>query len=235
MLLQLDAGNTRIKWRLYNQTKVAAAGSDLRQALQEKPEWLASVQEVWVSSVHTEQDTWIKSIFSIALFAQSQVSCAGLSNSYEDVHKMGVDRWLAMLAVWQRQPNQSHIVIDAGTAITLDIIDEFGRHVGGYICPGFNLMKSSLLSGTKKVWAEDEWQLGRAPGNRTQLCVDHGIQDMVACWLEHHRALQPAAQITLTGGDGPRLGSLLAEKVSHQTDLVLDGLAVYFQHTKADK
>ncbi len=235
MRLQLDAGNTRIKWRVYDQAKVVAAGSDLRQTLEDKPEWYLSLKEVWVSSVHTEQDTWIKSIFPMAFFAQSQVNCAGLSNSYEDVHKMGVDRWLAMLAVWQRQPDQTHIVIDAGTAITLDIIDGFGRHVGGYICPGFNLMKGSLLNGTKKVWAEDEWQLGRAPGNRTQLCVDHGIQDMVACWLERHCTLQPDAKITLTGGDGPRLSALLTKKISYQADLVLDGLAVYFQYKKADK
>lgn len=133
-----------------------------------------------------------------------------------------------MLAAWSKFPDQSHIVIDAGTALTLDVIDEFGRHVGGYICPGFSLMKSSLLGGTKRVMAEGDWQIGRALGSSTQDCVDHGVQDMVACWLEHHRALQPNARIWVTGGDGQRLVSLLAEPVLFEADLVLDGLQIHF-------
>lgn len=228
MRLEIDAGNTRAKWRVCDHRGVFDSGTDLQEALLERPSWQSLVEAVWVSSVHDEQNEWISKVFPQAQFAKSQVSHQGLSNSYEDVHKMGVDRWLAMQAAWSKSPDHAHIVIDAGTALTLDIIDEFGRHVGGYICPGFNLMKSSLLDGTKRVMAEDEWKIGRAPGNSTQDCVDHGVQDMVACWLEHHKALQPNAQIWVTGGDGHRLVSLLAEPVQFEVDLVLDGLQVHF-------
>lgn len=228
MRLEVDAGNTRAKWRACDHRGIFDSGKDLQAALAEKPSWKALVEDVWVSSVHDEHNEWVLQVFPQAQFAKSQVSQGGLSNSYEDVHKMGVDRWLAMLAAWSKYPDQSHIVIDAGTALTLDVIDEFGRHVGGYICPGFSLMKHSLLGGTKRVMAEDEWQVGRALGNSTQDCVDHGVQDMVACWLEHHRALQPTARIWVTGGDGQRLVSLLAEPVLFEADLVLDGLQIHF-------
>ena len=228
MRLEVDAGNTRAKWRVCDHRGIFDSGKDLQAALAEKPSWKALVEDVWVSSVHDDQNEWILQVFPQAQFAKSQVSQSGLSNSYEDVHKMGVDRWLAMLAAWSKFPDQSHIVIDAGTALTLDVIDEFGRHVGGYICPGFSLMKSSLLGGTKRVMAEGDWQIGRALGNSTQDCVDHGVQDMVACWLEHHRALQPNARIWVTGGDGQRLVSLLAEPVLFEADLVLDGLQIHF-------
>ncbi len=228
MRLELDVGNTRTKWRLCDDYSVFESGLDLQQEIVLQPWWLSVVELVWVSSVHDEQNELIVSTFPNAQFAKSQVSHHGLSNSYQDVHKMGVDRWLAMLAVWSQKPEQAHIIIDAGTAITLDIIDELGRHVGGYICPGFNLMKASLLGGTKQVLAQGDWQFGRALGNNTQLCVDHGIQDMVACWLEHHRALQPNACIWVTGGDGQRLVSLLSSSVVFDADLVLDGLQVYF-------
>ena len=181
MRLEVDAGNTRAKWRVCDHRGIFDSGKDLQAALAEKPSWKALVEDVWVSSVHDEHNEWVLQVFPQAQFAKSQVSQSGLSNSYEDVHKMGVDRWLAMLAAWSKCPDQSHIVIDAGTALTLDVIDEFGRHVGGYICPGFSLMKHSLLGGTKRVMAEDEWQVGRALGNSTQDCVDHGVQDMVAC------------------------------------------------------
>ncbi len=228
MRLEIDAGNTRAKWRACDHRGVFDSGKDLQSALDDKPSWLSLVEEVWVSSVHDEQNEWILKVFPQAQFAKSQVSLAGLSNSYEDVHKMGVDRWLAMLAAWSKSPDQAHIIIDAGTALTLDIIDEFGRHVGGYICPGFSLMKNSLLSGTKRILLEDNWQVGRAPGNSTQECVDRGVQDMVACWLEHHGALQPNSKIWVTGGDGQRLVSLLSKPVQYEPDLVLDGLQVHF-------
>jgi hypothetical protein len=58
--------------------------------------------------------------------------------------------------------------------------------------------------------------------------VDHGIQDMVACWIEHHRAMQPEAKVWMTGGNGEALASLLAEPVELVPDLVLDGLYVHF-------
>jgi len=228
MRLELDVGNTRTKWRLCDDYSVFESGLDLMGELAMEPWWVTVVGLVWVSSVHRELDEQILSVFPKAQFANSQVSHKGLSNSYQDAHKMGVDRWLAMLAVWHEEPDRPHIVIDAGTALTLDVIDEFGRHVGGYICPGFKMMKTSLLGGTKRVLAEDSWQLGRALGNNTQSCVDHGIQDMVACWLEHHRALQPNAKIWVTGGDGGRLVSLLSSRVAFEADLVLDGLKIYF-------
>jgi type III pantothenate kinase len=229
MRLELDAGNTRIKWRVRDHRGIFQSGVDIRSALEENPRWLELIEQVWVSSVHEEQNQWIKETFPQAQFAVTDITRCGLSNSYEDVHKMGVDRWLAMLAAWSGEQDSPHIVIDAGTAITLDIIDEFGRHVGGYICPGFNLMKNTLLGGTDKVLADEGWIMGRAPGNSTQQCVDHGIQDMVACWVERHRELQPNAKTWVTGGDGEKLVTLLNAPVVYEPDLVLDGLAVSFQ------
>lgn len=229
MRLELDVGNTRIKWRVIDHRGIFQSGVDLKEALENSPRWLELVEQVWVSSVHEEHNPWILEHFPQARFAVSQISQKGLSNSYEDAHKMGVDRWLAMLAAWHSEPNVAHIVVDAGTALTLDLIDEFGRHVGGYICPGFNLMKTELLGSTNKVIADDDWIMGRAPGNSTQQCVDHGIQDMVACWIERHRDLQPNAKTWVTGGDGERLVTLLNAPVVYEPDLVLNGLSVSFQ------
>lgn len=228
MRLELDVGNTRIKWRLCDHRGSYERGLDLESIAAEKPSWWSLVETVWVSSVHEEQNEWIKSQFPQAEFAHSQVAQHGLSNSYEDPHKMGVDRWLAMLAAWTTKPEQVHMVVDAGTAITIDFIDAFGHHVGGYICPGFDMMKSTLLSGTSNIQAQEQWQVGRAPGHSTQQCVDHGIQDMVVSWVERHHALQPEANIWMTGGNAEALSTLLTEPVSVVPDLVLDGLQAYF-------
>jgi len=228
MRLELDVGNTRIKWRLCDHRGSYENGPDLKAKAQEEPSWWPLVETVWVSSVHGEHDEWIQSHFSNAEFAHSQIAQHGLSNSYEDPHKMGVDRWLAMLAAWKAKPEEAHMVVDAGTAITIDFVDAFGRHVGGYICPGFDMMKGALLSGTSKVMAQSQWQVGRAPGHSTQQCVDHGIQDMVVSWIERHHATQPEANVWITGGNAEGLASLLSEPVNVVPNLVLDGLQAYF-------
>lgn len=227
--LELDVGNTRIKWRVISGSQFIAQGSDLKQELvtdKALPVWFSSVNCVWVSSVHQQQNKWIEQYFPFAEYAEVKAKQHGLKNSYDNVARMGVDRWLAMLAARHGKSDQAHIVIDAGTAITLDIIDELGQHMGGYICPGLNMMKSTLLGGTNKVLAEAGWSVGRAPGKHTQHCVDHGIQDMVASWLERHFQMLPEACITISGGDGENLAALLKKKSRYVPDLVLDGLNI---------
>lgn len=228
MRLELDAGNTRIKWRSVDGSH-EISGDDFAAALSQQAIPMAKVKTVWVSSVHEQQNHWIKQQCPNAQFAQSQVSQHGLSNSYQDPHKMGVDRWLAMLAAWTSHPDSAHIVIDAGTALTMDIVDAFGRHVGGYICPGLGLMKDSLLGATSRVHAVDDWLVGRAPGENTQMCVDHGILDLAVSWIEKHKALQPEAKVWLTGGAAPLLIQLFEKPVIHEPHLVLNGLRAYFE------
>ena len=231
MRLELDAGNTRIKWRLVANEQVVKRGSDLQGQLAEVNDWLAAqkqaIETCWVSSVHQAQNQWILAQFPLSQFAQSQQDQAGLKSSYADASRMGVDRWLAMLAAYSTAPNEAHIVIDAGTAITLDVIQDH-KHVGGYICPGLHLMKSSLLGNTQQVKAESVWQLGREPGQGTQACLDHGILDMVCSWIEQQASIYPQARLWLTGGDAQRLEPLLNRSLVLEPDLVLNGLMVYF-------
>lgn len=230
--LELDAGNTRIKWRVRSGDSIVADGLDLKTDVfaSKQPAWLADVDGVWASSVHEKQSQWLIKKFPMAEFAITQQQQCGLVNSYASPSSMGVDRWLAMLAAWNSQPNSPHIVIDAGTAITLDIIDANGKHLGGYICPGFNMMKTTLLGGTGKVFAQAQWLEGREPGESTQQCVDFGIQDMVVSWIERHYQASPDARIWVSGGDGVMLCKHLTFKHTYSADLVLDGLVKSFNN-----
>ena len=231
--LELDVGNTRIKWRLQELDSTVGQGVDLKSDISlgaETSGLFDRVAEVWVSSVHQIQNEWIESRFPNVQYATTQKFEAGLVNSYTDASRMGVDRWLAMLAALAANPEKAHIVIDAGTAITLDIIDTKGVHVGGYICPGLNMMKQALLGGTNKVLAISDWEVGREPGKATQTCVDHGIQDMVLSWIERNLDLMPNACVTISGGDGEKLSKLLGRQKSYRPDLVLDGLNLSFRN-----
>lgn len=227
MHLELDAGNTRIKWRLMDADQSVAQGADLQNELNDIAR--AQLTSVWVSSVHTAQNKWIESTFPQAAFATTQPSAAGLANSYKDVSRMGVDRWLAMLAAYASAPDADHIIVDAGTALTLDVVSNHA-HVGGYICPGIQTMKQSILGKTQQVFAAGQWLSGRAPGTSTQACLDHGILDMACSWIESRCELYPNATVWLTGGDAEKLVPLLNRSLVLEPDLVLNGLKIHFSH-----
>lgn len=110
-------------------------------------------QVVWLSNVAGEE---IASLTSQLLqeqscvnyrFATTQTQQCGVRNGYRKPQQLGVDRWLAMLAAFhlpQRATGQSLCVVDCGTALTLDVLDATGRHLGGYIAPGLTAMREML-------------------------------------------------------------------------------------------
>ena len=84
------------------------------------------------------------------IFAKVESSAAELRNGYEQPQQMGVDRWVAMLAAWERH-HAAACIVDCGTAITLDVVSESGHHLGGVIAPGISLMHEALASRTAQL------------------------------------------------------------------------------------
>ena len=68
----------------------------------------------------------------------------GLRCAYQQVGNLGIDRWLALISGYTLYPNMAAIVVDAGTATTIDVLNNDGQHLGGWILPGLDLMTSSL-------------------------------------------------------------------------------------------
>lgn len=144
---------------------------------------------------------------------------------------MGADRWCAMVGAWARFADAC-VVVDAGSAITVDWIAASGQHEGGYILPGRNLMLDALSEKTARVFFQREHELHHySPGRSTSECVLHGVN-----WLMRTLALELGARagaaVVITGGDGPFIRKALEEldmpglKIALYPDLVMDGLAV---------
>ena len=229
MILLLDVGNSRLKWRLdlgeetVDRGVLQRADSGLLPLLTQNP------REVWVSSVAgaefesslrqacTERwglDPW---------FARSSAGDLGLSNSYSDPSRMGVDRWLAMLAAW-RVYGGSVCVVDAGSALTIDFVSEAGEHEGGYILPGLDSMEGALLQDTDRVRFGDAPRDCIEPGRSTETAVFNGL------FLSQVGAVSQALQITesrhlvASGGNGEALLAALDRPGDYRQDLVLEGL-----------
>ena len=249
MRLELDAGNSRIKWRLVSAAgqrlagdAVAARGEPeagiekLLRAVDGSLSALAdtggTVTSIAVASVRGAdfQDilaSCLGQCFEVKpVFATVSAHCAGVTNAYEDVSRMGVDRWLAMLAAWQAC-QEACCIVDCGSAMTVDLIGPDGQHLGGYIVPGMKMMLEAMAARTPALQHDEEpgW-LDSGPGVDTRSAMEAGVLNMALGLLTRVREQYPGLRWYLTGGDAPVLASHLQWQCDIVPELVLDGLAL---------
>lgn len=234
MNLYIDAGNTRLKWCLVNQNEVVSSG--VGSLAEENPLSLAGelagcVEAVAVSTVASEEKRarLVASLEKVCRapvrFYWSERTRNGLVNAYQDVSRMGADRWHAMYGAWLDH-KQGFAVLDAGSAVTVDYVDQHGRHMGGYILPGLQMMLRSLQTDAARIWFDPDQGLATDPGKNTGECVNHGLAWLSGAMID--RVIADARRLSLsellvTGGDADRLAGLGLPGIL-RPDLVLSGL-----------
>ncbi|RBP19455.1 type III pantothenate kinase [Marinobacter pelagius] len=234
MRLLIDAGNTRLKWQLGDRQDVVASGvgdlssSDPLQGLPPEPR----VRRISISTVAAEARrealvAHLERRFGVAAVCHwSEPERGGLRNAYQDYQRMGADRWHAMYGAW-KQHREGFVVVDAGSAVTVDYVDHSGQHLGGFILPGLQMMIRSLQTDAARILFDLEQVLETAPGISTGECVNHGLAWLFAAMIDRIRAdvsTFALRDILVTGGDAERLQSLGLNAI-HAPDLVLRGLA----------
>ena len=161
-------------------------------------------------------------------FAEATPELAGVICGYEEPARLGVDRWLALVAAWNAV-RRAVAVVDLGTAATLDFVAADGRHQGGYIVPGLGLMAAALARDTAGVRVAGDLAPDLAPGRNTAQAVRRGSTAMLLDFIEASVgrfasvAGGPPA-VFLTGGDAELLAGRLPFALRLEPDLVLDGL-----------
>jgi type III pantothenate kinase len=235
-ILDIDVGNTRIKWRL------RASGAESRGYIDRT----TAAADAWpkcrpdrirVSSVASkaENEALRRSLESqfgrTPEFAKTSTAAAGVTCGYDDPARLGVDRWLAMLAARQIATGP-FVVIDLGTAATIDFVSAEGAHEGGYIVPGLRLMTAALLRGTADVRVNFEAEhLDVGPGRNTAAAVRGGVVSMLADFARNSVArftddCAESPHVYLCGGDAELIAALIGIPVAINPQLVLDGLGV---------
>ncbi len=239
MTLVLDIGNTALKWRVHH-----GGGRTQGDCLHYRrwrdvvenlhADWGGSVDRIWVASVagraaDAELGELLESVFGLRPdFYYSLEQDAGITNAYSEPRRLGVDRWLAMLEAWHRVGNA--VIVDCGSALTLDAVDRSGMHQGGYIVPGLAMLRESLAAGTAEVQVDEEDPArALAPGRNTVEGVRRGILRMTAAFIrdgvvELRRGLADTCRVFLTGGDAHHIAPLLDLEAELAPELVLDGL-----------
>lgn len=236
-MLLLDIGNTAAKWRWYDgaqcQQGEAVHQRDWPALVARLQQPLKASQQVEVASVAgAKADTELAQALSegsaaTPSFYYSPAADAGVRNAYQQPARLGVDRWLAIVESWHRCG--ASIVVDCGSALTLDLVDRHGQHHGGYIVPGLGMMVRSLQQGTGSVRVDAPLPLSLAPGCSTAEGVIHGALRMTCAFIDDavvalRQRVHDTCPIFLTGGDARTVLPFLRQQGELAPDLVLDGL-----------
>lgn len=247
MILELDCGNSLIKWRIVDshtlQVLARGATQHAEQVLIDINNCKLPIAFCRIVSVRSEKDTLfliaaIKDYYSIIVDqAVSSAEACGVKNGYLDANRLGVDRWLAIVAAYQ-QSKQATLVLSFGTAITSDFIDNQGQHLGGFIAPGLLLMRQQLLENTSRIhyhekMASDLLSPVLVPGKSTEEAVNGGCYLMLQSFISQQQMLAEkyfgaSYSLYITGGDAMHFDIPHAQ---YQPDLVFAGLALLCPET----
>ncbi len=242
----VDVGNTRIKWGLVQQgqvTQIAGLGPEDTPGWQEQLErWRLPPASRWVlAGVHPARlealADWLRhrgEQVSLLLHARE----LPLRVELEKPDHVGIDRLLDAVAVnSRRQPGVPAVIIDAGSAVTVDYVDENGAFRGGAILPGFRLMAKALHDYTALLpLIELPSSIPPVPGVSTPTAmaagvfwaVAGGIQGLIAAYRQKGADGQGgpvAPEVHLTGGDGAVLANVLPE-ARHWPNMTLEGVRI---------
>jgi type III pantothenate kinase len=242
--LLLDVGNTRLKWGVAQDGAIRRTGHIAQDKIRDQGLQVLTtklprrVDEVLASNVAGASfATRLSGVVSAHCdrdvhFARVERSAYGVVNSYRQPRRMGVDRWVAMVGAWA-EFGGACVVVDAGTAVTIDALDAEGNHLGGQILPGVALMASALSAETsdiprigKAARASDEplSMFAHNTGDAVRQGALNAVTGAVerAIRLLRSSAYDPA--LVLTGGDASRILSSLEGSPVHRPNLVLQGL-----------
>ncbi|HET9447233.1 MAG TPA: type III pantothenate kinase [Steroidobacteraceae bacterium] len=244
MALLIDIGNTRIKWARFED------GILQPQSASPHADWSAETlvetvlrrgnrgDRVLVSNVAGPRmaDVVSKAVAQTwqieAEFITSTPIAGGVRNAYPQAAKLGVDRWLAIIGAHALERG-AVCIVSVGTAMTIDGVAADGRHLGGVIVPGPDLMVTSLLKNTSDI-AQRAQQGVAGDGlfaDNTLGAIRQGAEHALAALIERavgvmRRALNETPQLLVTGGASDRVEKAIGLPYRAVPDLVLQGLAV---------
>ncbi len=240
MKVLVDIGNTRIKWAveangIINNTQ-AVNHHEIDFIEQIKGSWSTIDMPEILAIASVSKQNIVEQLSKLAkknwpditvVIAKSTAEGFSVTNAYKDASKLGVDRWLGLIALQHYYPGNS-CIIDCGTAVTIDVLNQQGLHLGGLISPGLQLMKQSLYQGTVNLsHVEQAFSVGLS--DSTNSAIYSGTLLAVAGLIEKvvYQFCESCQTFVLTGGDAELLAKNLNCQVYVEHDFILKGLALY--------
>jgi type III pantothenate kinase len=224
--LLIDHGNTNVKFALLENGQVKSCP---RQGVEHLVDALAL----------SDGDVWMSSVGDTVLRERIAGQCVGMARTCHriniehhtdklttryDIQSMGVDRWLVLLGCYERKLYPC-VVVDSGTATTIDLMNAQGEHEGGYILPGLSLAQSALTTNTCIPEQPELAQQVKIPMSTAET-MNFSMPAATAALAEQCAlSLANNATIILTGGGATALSAHMSSPVIQAEYLVFEGLA----------
>lgn len=235
MNLLIDAGNSRVKWGWHDGEawrsfatvsliEFAAGGQDINPfaATHENPAGIV-ISNVAGDGAHQLLVNWTSIFETEPRWVRGRASQCGVTNGYENPEQLGPDRWAALIAA-RALVKGACVVVNAGTATTVDLLSAQGKFEGGLILPGVDLMRFVLHEHTGKLPIQDG-HFAERPRN-TLDAIESGCRHAQAGAVERMMRIAGSdAACIVSGGAGPALLERLQIPCRYVENLVLEGLA----------
>lgn len=233
MILCLDAGNTRLKWGARDGATWRAWGAcvhaDCVGLVAGLPEGIEHIIACNVAGGEVAQRIEVlAAMLGVPLeWFRSSASCCSVTNGYDNPAQLGTDRWAALIGARGMHAGDA-LVVMAGTATTIDMLDADSRFRGGLILPGLDLMRQSLARNTAGL-PEARGTYSDMPTNTDDAIVSGALHATLGA-IERmaEQACRPASAdfcVLLSGGGAEALAPHLDLPLRRVDNLVLEGLA----------
>lgn len=240
--LLIEAGNST--WQAARYTDALGLKEIARgQHLSELSQWLTQQpqQHFLFASVGNEAELlvfieqWQQQGYQITRVQTGQI--AGFNHCYKEPQRLGVDRWLTMVALRFRP--QPVVIIDLGTAMTLDLLAVNGQHLGGWIAPGFHLMQEALVQRSHRLSKQNNEAISNtslALGTQTETAIRFGCQAALQGFCEQAVLLAQQElgsnefELYFSGGGVQQVNLARFPKAQVRPLLVLEGLCAWWQN-----
>ena len=220
--LFIDIGNSAVKWRSHDSEVFTQSVDQFSSKL------LPKADSVWVSAVaHLNIIEDIKAEFSSVNLVKSSKQYGKLTLSYDDPSKFGMDRFLAILGALELFPEKPLLVIDAGSAVTFDVIDSQGMHQGGLIMPGIKALRESFIKFSTNDLSLKSSELKNSTKEAWQSGTHAMLVSAINSQIQNFELKYPDGVVTICGGIVKEILNDLPVSVKFFDNLVLDGLESY--------
>lgn len=248
MKLLIDAGNTRIKWALVNDATEwlcsgvlpTAQANKLAQHIADHFDkyetGLQDIQQIWVSNVAGDGiaqhicNIGVGKSTQVHFVAAREIQC-GVHNGYSQGSQLGSDRWAALIAAWHGVQGKC-LVVNSGTATTIDTLSEQGEFLGGIILPGVELMQRNLVAATQLKFTEGQLELTQGeyvpfPLTSADALYSGAIQASCGAIERQYTLLNDNnASLILSGGSAGLLRPHLNQRLFKGSPCVADNLVL---------
>jgi type III pantothenate kinase len=239
MILTVDVGNTRIKAAVFEGDILLQHFVFVKEEIQKN---IKNILKTFTNTAHlvvasvgnVEKESFLEFEKEVKVHFVSHNDRFPYVNGYETPQTLGIDRMVLAAGATLQFPGQNRLVIDAGTCVTFDFINERDEYLGGAIAPGLQLRYKSLHDFTAKLpllsLESPKDVVGRSTTESIHSGVVNGLVYEIDGFIDEYRAICSNFIIILTGGDTEFLAKRLKNTIFANSNFLLESLNQTFQY-----